>query len=135
MKADYVLVFDGGSRGNPGLGYGSYAITRLQDGRRHVERLDFGAGVTNNEAEYDSLIAGLEDLLGRIQAAGRSPREFAVEVLGDSALVVNQVNGLWKIREPRMRVRCDEVRDLLGRFAAHVVRKVERRQIVAVLGH
>ena len=64
---DYVLVFDGGSKGNPGQGYGSYAIIRAQDRAQRVERLDFGDGYTNNEAEYDSLIAGLQDLLRRIE--------------------------------------------------------------------
>jgi len=42
--ADYVLTFDGGSKGNPGLGYGSYAIVRVQDGARRIERLEFAAG-------------------------------------------------------------------------------------------
>ena len=55
--SDYLLVFDGGSKGNPGPGYGSYAITRTRDGAQRLERLEFGDGYTNNEAEYDNLIA------------------------------------------------------------------------------
>ena len=71
---DYLLIFDGGSKGNPGKGYGSYAIIRTQDGAQRVERVDFGDGYTNNEAEYDSLIAGLQDLLDRIEEAERQPQ-------------------------------------------------------------
>ena len=59
--ADYTIIFDGGSRGNPGEGYGSYELrTRAE---RQIERLTFGDHVTNNEAEYRTLIAALRDVL------------------------------------------------------------------------
>ena len=69
--ADYVIVFDGGSQGNPGPGYGSYQLARAADGRKDLVRLDFGRDMTNNEAEYHTLIASLEGLLDRIQGAGQ----------------------------------------------------------------
>ena len=49
--ADLILVFDGGSQGNPGAGYGSYAVF---EGTRpgQVTRLSFPDPMTNNEAEY-----------------------------------------------------------------------------------
>ena len=50
--ADYVLIFDGGSHGNPGPGYGSYALVRASDEKQDLVRLDFGREMTNNEAEY-----------------------------------------------------------------------------------
>jgi ribonuclease HI len=132
---DYLLIFDGGSKGNPGPGYGSYAITRLQDGARRLERLDLGEGYTNNEAEYDVLIAALEDLIARIEDAGRAPDEFSLEVRGDSSLVVNQVLGRWKAKEPRMRQRRDRCRRLLSRFGAVVLKAHPREESVRVLGH
>jgi ribonuclease HI len=134
-SADYVLVFDGGSKGNPGWGYGSYAITRVQDGAQRLERLDLGDGYTNNEAEYDSLIAALEDLILRIEEAGRQPEKFALEVRGDSALVINQVQGKWKANEPRMRGRRDVCRRLLARFGAFELKSQPREESVRVLGH
>jgi ribonuclease HI len=133
--ADYILVFDGGSKGNPGWGYGSYAITRVQDGAQRLERLDFGDGYTNNEAEYDSLIAALQDLLGRIEEAGRQPQEFALEVRGDSALVINQVQGRWKAKDPRMKERRDRCIRLLRQFGAMVLKLQPREESVRVLGH
>jgi ribonuclease HI len=132
---DYVLIFDGGSRGNPGWGYGSYALIRVQDGAQRLERLEFGDGYTNNEAEYDSLLAGLKDLILRIENAGRQPQEFKVEVRGDSALVINQLQGRWKATEPRMMERRDRCRPLLRQFGAVKLKAQPREESVRVLGH
>jgi ribonuclease HI len=132
---DIVLTFDGGSRGNPGWGYGSYAIQRVSDGAQRLERLDLGDGYTNNEAEYDTLIAALQDLIRRLEAAGRDPGEFALEVRGDSALVMNQLEGTWQAKEPRMKQRRDQCRRLLGRFGAVKLTAQPRKESVRVLGH
>lgn len=132
---DYVLIFDGGSRGNPGWGYGSYAIVRVQDGAQRLERLDFGDNYTNNEAEYDALLAGLQDLVSRIEEAGRRPEEFKLEVRGDSALVINQLQGRWKATEPRMKERRDRCLPLLRRFGAVQLKAQPREESVRVLGH
>ena len=132
---DYILIFDGGSRGNPGRGYGSYAITRVADGAQRLQRLQLGDGYTNNEAEYDSLLAALQDLLQRIEQAGRQPREFALEVRGDSALVIKQVQGGWKAKDSRMKERRDRCRRLLGRFGAVELKTQPREESVRVLGH
>lgn len=132
---DYLIIFDGGSRGNPGQGYGSYALTRLQDGASRLERVEFGGGYTNNEAEYDTLIAALQDLTHRIQEAGRQPGEFSLEIRGDSALVINQVQGRWKAKEARMAERRDRARELLRRFGSVDLKAQPRAESVRVLGH
>jgi len=134
-QPDYILVFDGGSLGNPGPGYGSYALIRASDGKKQVVRLDFDRDVTNNEAEYDTLIAGLSDLIRRLTEAGRSLSEFSVEVRGDSSLIVNQVSGVWKARDERMRARRNRVRELLGRFGAYRLVLQPRQESVKILGH
>jgi ribonuclease HI len=132
---DYVLIFDGGSKGNPGLGYGSYALRRVQDGAQRLERLNLGDGYTNNEAEYDTLIAGLQDLLERIEAAGRQPQEFSLEVRGDSSLVIRQVQGRWRAKEPRMKERRDRCVRLLRHFGTVELKTQPREESVRVLGH
>jgi len=134
-RPDYVLVFDGGSLGNPGPGYGSYALIRASDGKEQVVRLDFDGKMTNNEAEYDTLIAGLSDLIQRLMEEERNPLEFSVEVRGDSGLVINQVSGGWKARDERMRVRRNQVRELLSRFAAFRLVLQPRQESVRILGH
>lgn len=133
--ADYAIVFDGGSQGNPGPGYGSYALTRMSDGKQDLVRLDFGRTMTNNEAEYEVLIAGLQGLTERIEAAGRSPGDFSVEIRGDSALVIHQVEGSWKTKDDRMRLLRNRCRELLRRFKGHRLVLHGREESVQVLGH
>lgn len=132
---DYVLTFDGGSKGNPGWGYGSYAITRVKDGSQRIERLDLGDNYTNNEAEYDTLIAGLEDLIQRIESAGQQPQAYSLEVRGDSTLVLNQVQGKWQAKDPRMKERRGRCLRLLRRFDSVDLKIQPREESVRVLGH
>lgn len=131
--ADYVLIFDGGSQGNPGRAYGSYLL-RTRDGRERLERLEFGQG-TNNEAEYQSLIAGLEDLLGWIEQANADPARYTIEVRGDSQLVLRQVGGQWKVRDPRMARLARRAQELLHRFGGYQLVEQPRAESVKVLGH
>jgi ribonuclease HI len=135
LAPDYVLTFDGGSKGNPGWGYGSFAITRVKDGAQRLERLDFGDGYTNNEAEYDALIHALRHLIGRIEDADHQPEEYALEIRGDSALVISQIQGKWKAKEPRMRERRDRCLQLLRRFKAVALKSQPREESVRILGH
>ncbi len=131
----YLLVFDGGSKGNPGQGYGSYVLVRCDTGQQKLRRLQFGEKVTNNEAEYRTLIEGLRALLGIIREHGKDPRRYRLEVRGDSLLVVNQLTGAWKARDPRMRALRDEALALLRQFGAFRVRHHEREASVELFGH
>ena len=134
--ADYNLVFDGGSLGNPGKGYGSYRLSRSADGKSMTKRLSFGGRVTNNQAEYRSLIAGLEELQGIVRAAGKPTSDYAVAVLGDSKLVVEQVNGRWKVRDAGLRPLHERAVQLFRSFAASsTVSWQPRESSVRVLGH
>ncbi len=111
----YELVFDGGSRGNPGPAYGSFRIRPIGGRPRQAERLRFEYG-TNNEAEYWSLIHGLQALLKYLSGEGTDPLEVSLEVRGDSRLVINQLKGEWKAKDQRMRALRDEALGLLGKF-------------------
>ncbi len=66
------------------------------DGVRHPKAFAPGHG-TNNEAEYMACLRGLEYLAGEIAGAAR------ITVYGDSALVINQVFGNWKVKAPNLR--------------------------------
>ncbi len=109
------IIFDGGSKGNPGQGYGSYAL-EWPAFPRQVVRLQFGNHVTNNEAEYDTLIAALEAVNKRLAENGADPGGAKVEIWGDSQLVINQVKGEWQTNKPELRVRRDKAQTLLKRF-------------------
>jgi ribonuclease HI len=85
----HLLRFDGGSRGNPGIG-GSGAVLLAPNGTIIQELAVFaGDFVTNNEAEYKGLLAGLK------AAYVSGIRRLLVE--GDSLLVINQMTKVWRV--------------------------------------
>ncbi len=132
---DYKIIFDGGSIGNPGRGYGSYAVLRNRDRKQRIERVSFGDNLTSNEAEYDTLAAALEDLQSMIRQAGDEPGKFTVAVYGDSQLVIFQLLGRWKARDERMRQRRDRVLALAGQFKSVTFTQHPRSESVKLLGH
>lgn len=133
--ADYRIIFDGGSKGNPGEGYGSYEITAVRNGKSRTERLEFGDNMTNNEAEYETLIGALSTLAERIEAAGKSPTAYTLDIRGDSQLVIFQVLGKWKAKDARMAHYRDTVRHLLQKYKGYTLRHHDRSKSVAALGH
>ena len=130
----YVLTFDGGSRGNPGQGYGSYEL-RTCDDRSRIERRTYGDRVTNNEAEYRTLIDGLTDILATLRAAGKDPRVYRIRVQGDSQLIIRQVRGQYQVRQQGLKPLCDQVRTLAAEFGSVDWIWHERANSVATLGH
>jgi ribonuclease HI len=132
---DYTIIFDGGSHGNPGLGYGSYALIRNQDGRVRKKRLRFGDQVTSNQAEYQALIAALEDLIDTIAKAGRSPTYFSVEIKGDSQLVMRQIEGTWKTKSLNLMPLRDKVEELLAQMGSFKLTWQARDKSEKMLGH
>ena len=128
------IIFDGGSKGNPGIGYGSYALNWPGQPQQIVQ-LQFGDGVTNNEAEYDTLVAALESVVKRLAEHKADPATARVEIRGDSQLVINQVLGEWKCSDERMRRRRDRVRNLLREFGSWQLIYHPRANSVRVLGH
>ncbi|MEZ4863942.1 MAG: reverse transcriptase-like protein [Caldilineaceae bacterium] len=128
------IIFDGGSKGNPGRGYGSYAL-RWPGEPQQVVRLQFGNHVTNNEAEYDTLITALEAVSKRLRDGGADLATARLEIRGDSLLVVNQVRGEWQCKEARLQLRRDRVRSLLKPFGDWHLTHHDRANSVEVLGH
>jgi ribonuclease HI len=137
FEHDYLLRCDGGAR-NAGTaestGYGSFCL-ESRTGRKETVRLDFGRGVTNNEAEYRTLIAGLRDLLGRIERAGKSSSTYSLLVQTDSQLMVGQLTQGWQVKAANLRPLVDEARSLMEAFGRCDLVKVPRDEIVRVLGH
>lgn len=129
----HVVVFDGGSKGNPGPGYGSYRITR-PDGTSTTKRLTFDdIGVmTNNQAEYMTLIEALEHLTEEMG----SRRAFeSVRIEGDSQLVLNQLRGTWKVKNQGLKPLYQWAKSLADQFASVNYVWHSRDKTVAILGH
>jgi ribonuclease HI len=128
------IIFDGGSRGNPGEGYGSFQLQWPGIAAQTV-RLRFGNSVTNNEAEYDTLITALETVLKKLGDSQANPTTARIEVFGDSLLVINQTLGRWKVKEERLLARRDKVQALLKRFGRWSLTHHDREHSVRALGH
>jgi hypothetical protein len=87
-----------------------------------------------HEADYDTLIAALQDLLARLGAAGRKPGEFSVEICSAGELLIHQVPGTWQARDPRLRPRCNIARHLLQDFRGYRMMLWPRERVAGVLG-
>jgi ribonuclease HI len=128
---DYTIVFDGGADPNPGRGYGSYQIV----GATAVvaqERHDYGNNLTNNQAEYLTLIRALETLRDHL---GPTASQAAVAIRGDSQLVILTVTGRWKVKHPRLQPLHARAVELLRAFGRTDVAWHPRGLSVAALGH
>jgi ribonuclease HI len=131
---DLTLIFDGGSLGNPGDGYGSFHLSD-RFGYATIERLQYGKNVTNNQAEYRTLIEGLKAALTHAHAENLQPAVCSISVGTDSKLVVEQVNGRWKVRHANMQPLCLQAKQLLAQFGHSELTWHPRAVSVKVLGH
>ena len=129
--ADYTVVFDGGSLGNPGQGYGSYEITG-PEGTVAARQVQFGNEMTNNQAEFRAVIAALEDLLERI---GPRAGALSIAVRGDSQLVIRGLTGEWRVKHPGLLPLHRRAVDLLQRFGNVDLAWHSRRESVRTFGH
>jgi broad specificity phosphatase PhoE/ribonuclease HI len=104
-----IVEADGGSRGNPGpAGYGAVVVDATT-GEMLAERNGAIGVTTNNVAEYQGLIAGLQ--------AAADVGAAEVEVRMDSRLVVEQMTGRWQIKHPVLRPLAAKAAQLASRFA------------------
>jgi ribonuclease HI len=111
------LFTDGAARGNPGPA-GIGVVIEDDQGMRLQGRSGYIGTATNNQAEYRALIEGL-----RTVAAWKPDR---LEVYLDSQLVVEQLNGRWRIKEKTLQELCRQAQELLRTFPSVVVQHVER---------
>ncbi|MBI5306689.1 ribonuclease HI family protein [Candidatus Wolfebacteria bacterium] len=91
-KNKIIAYCDGGSRGNPGPAAGGVYIEQL-----NKEYSKFLGEATNNEAEYQSVIFALKKIKHLI--GGEKAEKTKIEIRTDSELIVNQLNGKYKIKE------------------------------------
>lgn len=96
---DIIIYTDGGARGNPGPAAIGVVI---QDGAEKVLK-EFGEYIgetTNNMAEYEALVRALK---AAKELFGAELREKKIEVRMDSELVVRQLEGKYKVKEPSLK--------------------------------
>ena len=107
MTKKLVIYTDGGARGNPGSA--AIGIVIYGPGERPVKQIGKYIGpATNNQAEYKALIEGLAEAIN-LEASE------AVCFL-DSELVVRQLTGKYKVKEPELKNLIIEVLRLSNKF-------------------
>jgi ribonuclease HI len=114
-----IVNVDGGARGNPGpaaIG----VVVRDAEGEV-LEKLGEKIGeATNNVAEYRALLKGIE------LAAAHGATEL--ELIGDSELVVRQVEGRYKVKHADMKALHGEAKKALAGFDTWSIRHVRRAE-------
>ncbi|MEK7589971.1 MAG: ribonuclease HI family protein [Patescibacteria group bacterium] len=92
-----IIIFtDGGSRGNPGPAGVGVVITG-SNGKVLKEASKFLGEATNNFAEYEAVIVGLQTL--KKIFSGDKLKELDIEIKLDSQLVAEQLSGRYQIKE------------------------------------
>ena len=122
---DEIVVYaDGGARGNPGpAAIGAIVLDPSTTPPTRLATVSECIGTaTNNVAEYEALIAGLE--------AARAFPARVVRVRADSMLVVEQLNGRWRVKQSHLRPLHARARALLDEYAEVDVAHVRREQNV-----
>lgn len=118
----YTLRTDGGARGNPGPGGAGFV---LEDDTGAIVRRGgrFLGAVTNNQAEYEALIWGLETAID--QGVSR------LRVCADSELVVHQMNGIYRVKNEGLRPLFARAKGLTERIASVEIVHVRREMNAA----
>jgi len=87
---------------------------------------------TNNEAEYYALLKALELIAEK--ATGKYPGKIdEALVRSDSKLIVNQVNGLWRVEDERLMELSSQARDMIGKIGSVRLEWVPREENYAGL--
>ncbi len=104
-----VIHTDGGSRGNPGQAGIGVVIESIVNGQRSIVT-KFGKRIgikTNNEAEYMAVIEALGEVLRK-----KITKVDGIDFVLDSLLVVNQLNGSYKVKQAHLQELLLKIRSL-----------------------
>lgn len=110
-----TIFCDGGARGNPGPAAAAFVVY-TDSGTEGAEKVRKKCGkylgeTTNNVAEYTAVVEALAWLKGNKDGVDK------VEFFLDSNLVVNQLNGKFRVKEPKLRELLVKVRELEAGFS------------------
>lgn len=121
IEKQIKLYADGGSRGNPGPSASGYVLMNMEDSIIFKSGVYLGV-TTNNQAEYQALKYGLEE------ARKLGARE--VDVYMDSLLVINQMQGVFKVKNRDLWPIHEAIKEIAATFKkikyTHVPRELNR---------
>ncbi len=119
-----TLFTDGGARGNPGPAAAG-AVIFDEKGKVLGEVSDYLGETTNNVAEYEALLRVLVALekmfVGKLET-------LEVDIKMDSELIVRQMEGRYKVKEPSLKERYIKVKEILKNIPRHTFMHIPREQ-------
>ncbi|XP_071927641.1 uncharacterized protein [Coffea arabica] len=113
----WTLYVDGASS-KEGCGAGLLLISPMGEELPYALRFDFRA--SNNESEYEALIAGME--------IARKLGARSIKIYSDSQLIVNQVWGSYEVKEGTLRRYVAKAHELKGLFEQFALEQIPRSQ-------
>lgn len=121
LITEVKIYTDGGSRGNPGPSACSYVIVDNNDNVLKTDGIYLGI-TTNNQAEYRAVLNSLK--AAQILGAKK------VHIFADSLLIVNQINGVYKIRNRSFLPIYEEIIERIKAFdkvgITHIPRELNK---------
>lgn len=134
-SSQYRVIFDGGAKPNPGRAYGSWRSEHTGKGRIHRVEFDWlDDNVTSNQAEFLTLIEALHEVNRVLIPPEWRPRSDLV-LVGDSRLVLSQIDGSYAITNPLLAHLNRAVKSLVTDYRTVTTQSVGRDWIVSLFGH
>ncbi len=119
QSPEVVVHIDGASRGNPGPA--AYAVVmESRDGSRLTGFSEYFGEATNNVAEYKGLLAALEYALRN--------HYLRVHVLTDSELLSRQLEGVYKVKNPTLKILHEQAERMIARLESFSIEHVRRER-------
>ena len=115
-----IMYVDGCAKGNPGPA-GAGAVMTDEEGQVIFELCKYLGKRTNSEAEYESLILGLEKVVGDYEVDD-------LVVRSDSEFMVRQMNGEYQVRKPEMIALKAQVDSLVGQLKGFRIEHIPRER-------
>lgn len=113
-----TLHVDGASKGNPG--HAGIGVVLSQGEQTLLEYCDYIGQTTNNMAEYNALIKGLE--------LAHENKIDSIAVISDSELIVRQMNGQYKVKNETLRPLYLKAQACARKFRQFSLRHVPRSE-------
>ncbi|MDO8885493.1 ribonuclease HI family protein [Candidatus Oleimmundimicrobium sp.] len=119
QEARLILRVDGAARGNPGhAGIGGVILN--ESGSQLFSFSEYIGEATNNVAEYSALIFGLGE--------AANFKSNSVVIYSDSELLVQQLNGFYKVKNAGLKPLFEEAKKLLSSYTGVTIKHVPREE-------
>lgn len=118
---DYTIVLSTklDTNGRPGAYSGACTGTYVlasKKGHSYKARVAHKGERLHDEGEYLTLIAALQDLISRIEAAHRDPATYSLAIVSGRELMTKQLTGAYKVKSPLLQPLYSPVSSMLSRF-------------------